>query len=177
MTEFGREYGEGLYLLCAGENLGDQVLAELKALKEAFRENEGFIRLLGNMSLPKAERVRIADETFQGKIHPYTLNFLKILVERGAVHAFYECVSAYQECFNRDHQVAVAEITTARPLTDGQREKLIQKLKAMTGKDIVTREEVDPSVMGGVLLQIDGKRYDNTVRHRLAAIKQTMAGE
>ena len=177
MTEFGREYGEGLYLLCAGEKLSESVLEELKALKKAFRENEGFLRLLGNMSLPKAERVAIADETFRGKIHPYTLNFLKLLVERGAVHEFFECVSAYQDCFHRDHQVAVAEITTAKPLSESQRQRLIRKLKEMTGKDIVTREEVDPAVMGGVLLTIDGKRYDNTVRHRLAAIKQTMAGE
>ena len=53
----------------------------------------------------------------------------------------------------------------------------IDKLKKLTGKEIVVKEKIDPSVLGGVLLQMDGKRYDNTVRHRLAAIKQTMAGE
>lgn len=177
MTEFGREYGEGLYALCAGEGLDQTALEQLKALREAFRQNGDFLRLLGNMSLSKAERVSIVDDTLGGQVHAYVLNFLKILVERGAAHEFAECVSAYQECYNRDHQVTVAEVTVARPLSDGQRERLSARLKAMTGKDIVIREKIDPSVMGGVLLQMDGKRYDNTVRHRLAAIKQTMAGE
>ena len=173
MTEFGREYGEGLYALCAEEKLDRAVLEEVQALQKAFRENEAFLHLLGNMTMSKEERVRIVDETFRGQIHEYTLNFLKILVERGAIHAFSECAAAYQESYFRDHQVAVAEVTTATALNDNQREKL----KKLTGKEIVVKEKIDPSVLGGVLLQMDGKRYDNTVRHRLAAIKQTIMEE
>lgn len=177
MTEFGREYGEGLYALCAEEKLDQAVLEEVQALQKAFRENEAFLHLLGNMTMSKEERVRIVDETFKGQIHEYTLNFLKILVERGAIHAFSECAAAYQESYFRDHQVAVAEVTTAAALNEAQREKLIDKLKKLTGKEIVVKEKIDPSVLGGVLLQMDGKRYDNTVRHRLAAIKQTIMEE
>ena len=177
MTEFGREYGEGLYALCAEENIDPAVLQELQVLKQAFEENDGFVKLLGNMSMSKEERVAIADETLKGQIHEYTLNFIKILVERGGIYEFGECVRAYQDCYNRAHQVAVAEVTTAQPLSEEQRKRLMEKLAGMTGKEIVIKETVDPSVMGGVLLQMDGKRYDNTVRHRLSAIKQSIAGE
>ncbi len=177
MTEFGREYGEGLYTLCVEEKLDQTVLDEVRTIGKAFRENEAFLRLLGNMSMNKEERVKILDDTFKGQIHEYTLNFLKILVERGAIHAFSECAAAYQECYFRDHQVAVAEATTARPLNEEQKKRLRDKLKKLTGKEIVIKEKIDPSVLGGVLLQRDGKRYDNTVRHRLAAIKQTMVEE
>ena len=177
MTEFGREYGEGLYALCAEEKLDRAVLEEVQALQKAFRENEAFLHLLGNMTMSKEERVRIVDETFKGQIHEYTLNFLKILVERGAIHAFSECAAAYQESYFRNHQVAVAEVTTAGALNEEQRARLMKKLKKLTGKEIVVKEKIDPSVLGGVLLQMDGKRYDNTVRHRLAAIKQTITEE
>ena len=70
-----------------------------------------------------------------------------------------------------------AEVTTAQPLNERQREQLIQKLQTMGGKEVVIKEKVDASVLGGVLLQMDGKRYDNTVAHRLQAIRQAMAGE
>ena len=177
MTEFGREYGEGLYALCAEEKLEKPVLEELRALKDTFRQNEAFLKLLGNMSMSKQERVRIVDDTLRGQVHEYTLSFLKILVERGAVHEFSECAAAYQDCYYREHQTAVAEVTTARALTPAQRGRLKEKLARITGKEIVIKEKIDPSLMGGVLLQMDGKRYDNTVRHRLAAIKQTMTEE
>jgi F-type H+-transporting ATPase subunit delta len=66
-------------------------------------------------------------------------------------------------------------VTTAHALTGEQRTRLMEKLKKLAGKEVVVKEKIDPSVLGGVLLQMDGKRYDNTVRHRLAAIKQSMA--
>lgn len=177
MTEFGREYGEGLYALCAEEHIERDALRQVQALKTSFRENEDFLRLLGNMTLSKEQRVAILDDTLRGSVHEYVLNFLKLLVERGAIHEFAECADAYRACYNRDHGVVEAEVTTARPLTDSQRQKLIEKLQGMTGKEVVIKEKVDPSVLGGVLLQMDGKRFDNTVAHRLNAIKQAMAGQ
>ena len=177
MTEFGREYGEGLYALCAEEHIERDALREVQVLKESFRENGDFIRLLGNLTLPKEQRVAIVDDTLKGSVHEYVLNFLKILVERGAIHEFSECADAYQACYNREHGVVEAEVTTAKPLNERQREQLIQKLQSMSGKEVVIKEKVDASVLGGVLLQMEGKRYDNTVAHRLQAIRQAMAGE
>lgn len=177
MTEFGREYGGGLYALCAEEKIEQGVLEQMQCLKDEFRQNPDFVRLLSNMSLTKQERVSIVDGALRGQIHDYLLNFLKLLVERGAVHAFDDCLLAFAEQYNSDHQVAEAEVTTARPLDEAQRKKLMDKIRGMTGKELVLKEKVDASVLGGVLLQLDGKRYDNTVRHRLDAIKQTMIGE
>ena len=177
MTEFGREYGEGLYALCREERMEADVLNEIHALSQAFGENSAFLHLLANMSLSKEERVKIVDDTLDGKIHEYVLNFIKILVERGAIHEFSECVKAYQASYNRDHQVAEAEVTTAKPLTDGQKTKLIEKLRSMSSREVVIKEKIDPSVLGGILLEMDGKRYDNTVLNRLKTIRQAMAGE
>ena len=55
--------------------------------------------------------------------------------------------------------------------------QLLNRLKAMTGKEVVIKETIDPSVMGGVLLQMEGKRYDNTVRSRLQSIRQVLTEE
>ena len=47
----------------------------------------------------------------------------------------------------------------------------------MTGHQISLREKVDPQLIGGVLLEMDGKRYDNTLRHRLQSIHQALVGK
>ncbi|MBR6185771.1 MAG: ATP synthase F1 subunit delta [Clostridia bacterium] len=177
MTEFGREYGEGLYALCREEAIENPCLEELHTLQAAFRDNAAFLHLLANMTLSKEERVRIVDDTLKGQIHAYVLNFIKILVERGAIHSFPDCVKAYQESYNRDHQVAEAEVTTASPLNAEQKEKLLQKLRQISGREVALKEKIDPSVLGGVLLEMDGKRYDNTVQNRLKTIRRAMAGE
>ncbi|MBR5109463.1 MAG: ATP synthase F1 subunit delta [Clostridia bacterium] len=177
MTDFGREYGEGLYALCAEEKIERDVLQEMRTLKSVLRENADFIRLLGNMTLSKQERVGIVDAAFKSSVHEYVLSFLKILVERGAAHTFAECADAFEAVYNREHGVVEAQATVAQPLNEDQRKKLVARLEAMTGREVVVKEKIDPSVLGGVLLQMDGKRYDNTVLHRLNAIRQAMAGE
>ena len=78
MTELAREYGDGLYALCAEENLSADMLSELQELKKCLREEPDFFRLLSNMSLSKEERVGILDNALRGQVHPYLLNFLKI---------------------------------------------------------------------------------------------------
>lgn len=175
MTDLAREYGEGLYALCAEEQLTEDMLAELGALKGIFRSQPDFRRLLSNMSLPKQERVEILDRALRGQVHPYMLNFLKILCERGLLHEFEGCEAAFRENFNRDHAVAEAAVTTAQALSGEQRQALLEKLRAMTGKTVHLTEKTDPAVMGGVLLEMNGQRFDNTVRHRLEEIHQAMA--
>ena len=177
MTELSREYGEGLYFLCVEENLAQQALEELTALKALFRENPDFCRLVSNHSLSKQERVSILDKALRGQVHLYVLNFLKILCERGIISEFEGCVEAYRTFYNRDNRVVEAVATTSVPLSDEQRAQLLEKLQTMTGKQIQLIEKVDPAVVGGVLLEMEGKRYDNTLRHRLSQMRQVLTSE
>lgn len=174
MTDLCREYGEGLYALCLEENLVSDGLSQLETLAQSFREQPEFLQLLSNMSLPKPERLQILDNALRGQIHPYLLNFLKILCERGMLWEFDGCVKAFRSLYYQDHAILEAWATTSVPLGDAQKEKLISRLNMMTGKKIVLKEKVDPSVMGGIMLEMDGKRYDNTIKHRLSAIYQAM---
>ena len=174
MTELAREYGDGLYALAAEEHIADDVLQQLQALKASFRENPQFLKLLSNMALSKAERVGIIDAALRSQVHPYVLNFLKILLERSALNEFEGCTRAFREAYDRDHAIIQATVTTAARMSDDQRERLAQKLAEMTGRQVCLTEKVDEAVMGGVLLEMDGRRYDNTVRTRLASIRRTM---
>ena len=174
MTELAREYGDGLYALTEEENISEEVLGQLLSLKALFREQPDFIRLLGNMSLSKEERVKIIDSVLRGQIHPYLLNFLKILCERGALTEYEGCLAAFKTLYNQAHGIVEATVTTAVALDDEQRARMAEKLSAMTGKTVVLNEKVDASLVGGVLLEMNGQRYDNTLKHRLKSIHSAM---
>ena len=177
MTEFGREYGDGLFELCAEEGLDEQVLGQLECLRKLFKEQPDFVRLLMNMTLSRGERLGIADAALRGQVHPYVLNFIKILVERGAVSEFASCAEAYRDRYGKAHDIAEAEVTTATALSDEQREALKKRLEEMTGQQVRLKEHVRPEVVGGVLLELNGKRYDNTVRQRLDNIRRVSSGK
>lgn len=177
MTELAREYGEGLYALAVEEKLESELLEQLRTLKTCFKAEPDFVRLLGNMALSREERLSILDNALRGQVHAYLLNFLKLLCERGIMHEFGNCEEAYRELYNRENGIVEAQVMTGAPLTDEQRRQLVDKLCVMTGKKVTLTERVDASVMGGVVLEMEGKRYDNSVAGRLEQIRRIISGQ
>ena len=174
MTELAREYGDGLYALCEEENISQDVLDQMLILSRLFKEQPDFTRLLGNMSLSKEERVKILDSVLRSQVHLYLLNFLKILCERGALNEYEGCLAAFKTLYNQAHGIVEASVTTAVALDDEQRARMTEKLSKMTGKKVVLIEKIDASLVCGVLLEMNGQRYDNTLKNRLKSIHSAM---
>ena len=171
MTEAGSVYGLALYDLAKSEGLTEQILKELSVLRQSFEEEPDFLKLLHTPALSKQERCDILDASFRGKLQPYLLNFLKILTEKGYIHHFSYCCDAYRDQYNRDHGILPVTAVTAVPMTDAQQKRLKEKLEALTGKTVELHSRIDPSCLGGVRLDYDGKRVDDTVSHRLDAVR------
>jgi F-type H+-transporting ATPase subunit delta len=171
MTEAGSVYGLALYDLAKSEGLTEQILKELSVLRQSFEEEPDFLKLLHTPALSKQERCDILDASFRGKLQPYLLNFLKILTEKGYIHHFSHCCDAYRDQYNRDHGILPVTAVTAVPMTDAQQKRLKEKLEALTGKTVELHSRIDPSCLGGVRLDYDGKRVDDTVSHRLDAVR------
>ena len=174
MTEVGTVYGESLYELAKEESLSQPIGEQLKVLKASFLQEPDFIRLLSSPSLTKAERCQILDNSFRGKVHPYLLNFLKILTEKSYIRYFSDCCDAYTHCYNQDNGILSVTAVTAVALSDAQTEKLTEKLAKITGKHIDLSNRIDPSCLGGVRLDYDGKRLDDTVSNRLDTIRDLL---
>ena len=174
MTEVGNVYGLSLYQLAKEESLAKTIGEELSVLQEAFQAEPDFIRLLSSPNLTKAERCQILDQSFRGKVHPYVLNFLKILTEKGYMRHFADCCASYTQQYNEDNGILSVTAVTAVALTDAQRDKLAEKLRKLTGKEIQLRGRIDPTILGGIRLDYDGRRVDDTLAHRLDAIRDLL---
>jgi F-type H+-transporting ATPase subunit delta len=167
MTQIGSVYGEALYSLASEEKLDTDILQQLLVLEQSISQEPDFVRLMVAPNLSKEERCGILDESFRGKVHEYVLNFMKILTEKGYFRHFSACVRAYRERYNEAHNILTVTAVTAVALTAGQSQKLSEKLSKLTGKRIELVNQVDPACMGGVCLDYDGKRVDDTVSNRL----------
>ena len=175
MTGVGSVYGEALYSLAKDENLSLPILEELTCLEAAFSQDPDFIRLLSSPNLTKAERCAILDDSFRGKLQPYVLNFLKILTEKGYMTFFAQCCKEYRLRYQADHNILSVQAVTAIALSKEQADKLSAKLEQLTGKTIELHNRVDPAVLGGVRLDYDGKRLEDTLAHRMAAIRELLS--
>ena len=166
MTETGKRYGTSLYELAAEEGLTERILAELDVAVNAMQE-PGYLRLLMTPSVPKKERCALLDQAF-AQAHPYLVNFLKILCEAGILPELPACARAYRDRYNQDHNIL--EVTAVSAVG------LQEKLQRVTGKTITLTEKVDPSVLGGLRLDLGGTRLDGTVQGRLERLRNEISG-
>ena len=171
MTEIANVYGGALYDLAKDENLTEQFRQQLDVLDQSFAQEPAFIRLLSSPSLTKPERVQVIEDSFRSTLHPYVLNFMKILTEKGYIRHFSGCCKVYRDRYNTDNGILPVTAVTAIPLSDALRKKLADKLTTVTGKRIELTCKVDPDCLGGVRLDYDGKRLDDTVSHRLDSVR------
>lgn len=171
MTQVGSVYGQALYSLASEEAVTLPVLEQMTAMARCFSQEPAFVRLLDAPNLSKVERCRIVDDSFRGRVHPYVLNFMKILTEKGYMCFFHDCCKAYHTLYNQAHGILVVNAVTAIALNRRQSNKLKKKLSSITGKTIELVNRIDPACLGGIRLDYDGKRVDDTVAHRLDEIR------
>lgn len=175
MTQTAKNYADALYELALDEGLTERIRKELSAVNGVFAANPDYYSLLTAPNIPRQERLEALDQAFSGRIHVYLLSFLKLLVERGHIRALKDCVLRFRSRYNQDHGILEALAVTAVALRPEQRQKLTERLGSLTGKQVDLRNRVDPSVLGGIRLEYEGKELDGTVRQRLEGLKQTLS--
>ena len=87
---------------------------------------------------------------------------------------FSDCCDAFTAHYDQDNGILRVDAVSAVALTAEQSDKLTQKLSRITGKEIALRNRIDPRVLGGIRLDYDGQRLDDTVSHRLDAIRNVL---
>ncbi len=174
MSAFANEYGDGIYALARDEGITDRVMSEIEALDDLFRAEPGFIRLLDNRTVPLASREDAVKAALGGQVHAYVVNFLMLITKRGGIREFSACVNRFREDYYRDNNITVADACVSAPLSAEQKSRLIEKLKKMTGRDIILKERVDESLLGGIRVSVDGRRIDNTIKSRIEALRREM---
>ena len=173
MTKTAKLYGDSLYDLAETPAEKEAYLNELQCVCSLFSENPDYPRLLQEPSVPLKERLKLLDDAF-GSASQYVLNFLKLLLEEGLLSEISGCARQVKERYNEEFGIAEAVVTTAVKLDREEEEKLKATLSKRFKKKIVLIEKVDPQVLGGVLVEIEGIQLDKTVRSSLARLHEAI---
>ncbi len=172
MTGIARVYGGSLYDLAAEEQLTGSILEQLTQVRQLFRDNPDYLRLLAEPSIPMAERLGLIESAFGDQAERYLINFIKLMCERGYLGDFGGCCDEYIRRYNADNGIAQVLVTSAVALTKEQEQALTAKLEQVSGKKVSLSVKVDPSVVAGLRVEMEGKQLDGTVAGRIADISK-----
>ncbi len=104
-----------------------------------------------------------------------TTHFLSLLLERDRLAQLPGIVSCYRRLLNEAKGRVEAKVIGASPLDPVLLERLHAAFKKISGKEVVLQQATDPALIGGLLVELEGRVYDGTIRTQLEKMKQRMA--
>ena len=121
------------------------------------------------------EKSRILGDRL-GAIGPLVINLVYLLLTRGRFSILPDITTEYQHLVDEHRGIERAEVLAATPLDDQGRQKLGRHLSDIIGKKVLLEpEQVDPDLVGGVIIRVAGKLLDGSTRSKLDALKKEIA--
>ena len=176
MTTTSREFAEALFELAAQAGLTKETSEGLETVMSALMQTPAYRALLASPAIAKEERLNALSASFSGKIPDILLAILRMMVSRGHVSALDGMARDYEELARGYRGEAMAVVTSAVPLKEAETVALRAKLEKKLGRKVTLQCRVDPELIGGIRVEVDGRVIDGSIRNKLEEIKEVMNG-
>jgi F-type H+-transporting ATPase subunit delta len=161
-------YARALFDFSVEKNIMHQITADFQNLDIFLNESKELTTYLNNPIINQKSKRDILEKTLKSQINLETFKFLMVLVDRDRINVLSTIINNYLELVYEAASIKMIEISTAYEFTNSQKETLIQKLKELTNaREIRLIITVDPSLIGGFLIQTESKILDFTVKNQL----------
>jgi F-type H+-transporting ATPase subunit delta len=164
-------YARALFNVVQAEGELDRVEDELYRFGKVLDTNHELKQVLSDQSIDRAQREKILNELLEDKVSPHTLGLLTFIVGQGRARQLPQILEQVSGLAAEARNSVIAEVRTAVPLQQDQRDALAAALSKATGKKVEVKALVDPDVLGGVVAKIGDTVIDGTVRHKLEQLK------
>lgn len=161
----------------AAEAGGQDAVLEVRDQAEQIvgfmRSNMDLSGALEDTGYTAEQRNEIARSVFVA-FDPVLVDVLAVMAERGDIALFSRVLKSYEEQIESKLNIAVVDVTTVVPLDDGLREVIKKKAEADLGTEVVLREHIDKSILGGIIMSANGKRIDASVLSQLESARSVL---
>lgn len=172
MYEFlDKRYALALYDVAEKQGKVEEFIQDFEDVVDLLKHNEECATLISHPQISTREKKEIFIKMFKGKIDDELLSFLLILIDKGRIMYAQEKLVEMKKIQLERQNVLIAEVKTVVPMDKEDKDKLIEKLSSMYGKQVRIEEELDKGILGGILIKIGTDIIDGTLKSKLSAIR------
>jgi F-type H+-transporting ATPase subunit delta len=168
-------YATALFELARDEKSIDAVKADLDRFAAMLAESDDLKRLVRSpVFAADAQAKALGAVLDKAEISGVAANFLKVLTANRRLFAVSDVIRAFNALVAKFRGEAIADVTVADALSEKNLDALKVALKSVTGKDVTLNVNVDPSIIGGLVLKLGSRMVDSSLRTKLNSIKHAM---
>ena len=170
-----KTYGEALFELAVEEGKEDELLSEIKQLKEIFIDEPDFSKLMNHPKILKEEKLEVVENVFKGRISDELLGFIHLIVTKDRYSEIEEILDYFVDEVKSLKGIGVAKVTSALPMSDDQKKAVEQKLLDTTQyKAMEMHFSVDESLIGGMVIRIKDRVVDSSIQTKLNKLQREL---
>ncbi len=170
-----KRYAQAAFDIAREKDELDRWVEDLRAIADLTTQ-PGVVELLASSRVPFEVKERLLRSVLVD-ISPLALNLARLLVQKGRIALAGQVRDEYQRLLDEHRGMAQALVLTAVPLSEDEERAVAQRLRELTGKEIVLGRRVDPEILGGLVARVGDRLIDGSTRTRLLELRRKLAGE
>lgn len=168
--KLSRRYAKSLFDLAEERKVSDAVFSDMELVRAVSAASRDFRKLMQNPTVNTDKKLAVLKLIFGGKVNDITLSFFTILTKKRREEYMNEIAASYISLFRAKKGITVAQLLTAVPAEETLRKQIMEIVQRDTGRKIVLEETVDPSLIGGFILNVGDRQFDESVSRKLRTL-------
>lgn len=170
-------YAAALFELADEKKQLDVVAGDLSSLKQAIAASEDLRRLIRSPVLSRADQGRAMEALLEAaRASDLVRRFVGLVAQNRRLFVLPEMINAYLSQLAERRGEVTAEVVSARPLSDAQRSAVAEALRKAVGGKVAVDAQVDPSLIGGLVVKVGSRLIDSSLRTKLHRLQLAMKG-
>ena len=175
LSQIAKPYATALFDIAEADGSVPAVERGLQDIAAIGAESADFMRFLRSPVINAETKAETIDVILtRGNVHPTVGSFVRVVARNGRLFALNEIIKAFRERAAAARGEVTAEVTSASPLSAEQLATLAETLKGKLGKSVTLNPQVDPSLIGGLIVKVGSRMIDSSLKTKLTAMKIAM---
>lgn len=164
-------YAKAVLSLATDQKATDSVNKDMKQIVKTIAESDDLREMLQNPLVRSSVKESVLNQVFKNT-NAITGNLVNTLIANKRIALLEDVASKYNQLYDTLKGTEIAKVTTAVPLTEALKAKVLAKVKELTGKEVEVVNNIDESILGGFILRVGDIQYNASIANKLNKLKR-----
>lgn len=174
LNEVAQRYSEALFSLAKDNQTLEVKKSQAEVLLQLLEENPELAGFFRAVKISKSEKKDFIETTLSAQFDREMVNFLKLLIDKGRMSNVQDILKVFIHKANEEMNIQEAYVYSARKLKAEDLERIQKALEVKSGKQVILKNRIDPSLLAGIKVVVGNQVTDVTMKHKMDKLRETL---
>lgn len=169
-----KRYALALYQLAEEKDKVKEYLEELEQIVQLVKSQPKLLEVIEHPEVSTSAKEEIFTNIFKGNVSEDIFSFLVLLIKKGRISQLEGNCREFENIYLEKNNTVIAKVKTVVDLNEEEKKALIEKLEKKLDKKVLIKSEIDPSIIGGVYVNVNNEVIDGTIKSKLSEMRKIM---